>query len=449
MLVEFPKMGNISIDYAWVILLHHVHNVAAIVRILNANNETFAVKSGGHNPNQGFASIDGGPLIITRELNEVIYDAGKGVVRVGPGNDWQDVIGALDGTGVTVVGGRIGDVGVGGLVLGGGLSFLSTQYGWVANNVVEYEIVLANASIITASERHNADLWKALKGGINNYGIETAYTFKAHPQDPQIWGGNIVFAADKTPEILEALRDFTEYYPDDKAGIIMTAELTQFGVIDMWLMFLFYDGPTPPAGVFDNFTRIAHVSDNTKTRSYSDLLTFNNFGVIKTEIYTIATEMIPLPSVDVGADFLGAIYDNWRNTTESVIDAAGVIGSIAFQPIPKRLARKAKEAGGDMLDLDDDVDRIILEFDLSWLSTLDSERMDGATQQLYSGSRALVEQYQASGKLPDAYLPLFANDAYHRQDYFGRLRTAEFARAVRDAYDGSGFFASRTGGWKP
>lgn len=68
------------------------------------------------------------------------------------------------------------------LVLGGGLSFLSTQYGWVSNNIVEYEVVLANASIVTASETHNADLWKALKGGINNYGIVTAYTMKAHPQ---------------------------------------------------------------------------------------------------------------------------------------------------------------------------------------------------------------------------------------------------------------------------
>ena len=53
-------------------------------------------------------------MISTRELNEVIYDARSGTVRVGPGNDWDDVIGALDGTGVTVVGGRLGDVGVGG-----------------------------------------------------------------------------------------------------------------------------------------------------------------------------------------------------------------------------------------------------------------------------------------------------------------------------------------------
>lgn len=44
----------------------------------------------------------------------MIYDSGSATVRVGPGNDWEDVIKKLDGTGVTVVGGRIGDVGVGG-----------------------------------------------------------------------------------------------------------------------------------------------------------------------------------------------------------------------------------------------------------------------------------------------------------------------------------------------
>lgn len=107
------------------------------------------------------------------------------------------------------------------LILGGGLSFLSTQYGWAANSIVEYEIVLANASIVTASQSHNADLWKALKGGINNYGIVTAYTMKAYPQG-QIWGGNIIYSADQTSEILAAVRDFTEYYPDDKAGIVST-----------------------------------------------------------------------------------------------------------------------------------------------------------------------------------------------------------------------------------
>jgi FAD/FMN-containing dehydrogenase len=209
--------------------------VSAIVKVLNANNESFVVKSGGHNPNKGFASIDGGPLISTRHLNEVVFDASSMTVRAGPGNDWEDIHKALENTGVTVVGGRLGGVGVGGYVVGGGLSFLSSQYGWAANNIVEFEVVLANGTIVQASTSSNTDLYSALKGGGNNFGIVTAYTMRAHPQG-QIWGGNLAFTADKSAQLLSALRDFTEYYPDDKAAIIMTAEITALGAVDLFIM---------------------------------------------------------------------------------------------------------------------------------------------------------------------------------------------------------------------
>lgn len=213
---------------------------------------------------------------------------------------------------------------------------------------------------------------------------------------------------------------------------------------------LFYDGPTPPAGLFDIFTDIGPFTNNCKTRSYYDLLTYNDFAVVKGSIYTIATETTVLPNATVGAEVLGAYYDHWRNVSESVIGVSGIIGSIAFQPMPKRIPRKAIELGGDLIDLDDSVDRIIMEFNYSYWLSSDDEKMDEATQRLYGGMRDLITKFTDSGHLPDAYVPLFMNDAYFRQDYFGRLRgaTADFARGVRDAYDPQGFFASRTGGWK-
>jgi FAD/FMN-containing dehydrogenase len=93
--------------------------VATVVKALLETNETFAVKSGGHNPNNYFASVDGGPLISTKNLNQVVLDSTSETVLVGPGNRWEDVLELLDGSGYTVVGGRIGNVGVGGYILGG------------------------------------------------------------------------------------------------------------------------------------------------------------------------------------------------------------------------------------------------------------------------------------------------------------------------------------------
>lgn len=443
---NYWSTGCSALQPSCIIFPKTADEVAVIVQVLNDNNETFAVKSGGHNPNEGFASIEGGPLISTHELNQVVFDPASMTVRVGPGNDWDDIHFALQGTGVTVVGGRIGEVGVGGYVVGGGLSFLSTQYAWAANNIVEFEVVLADATIVTASATSHPDLYKALKGGGNNYGIVTTYTMVAHPIG-EIWGGNLVFTADKTTEMLAAVQNFTESYPDEKAAVIVTAERTLIGTVDIWSLFLFYDGPTPPPGVFDVFISIGPTVNNCKTRSYYDLLTYNNFAVIKGSIYTITTETIPLPSVENGAEVLGAIHANWRTTTEKALAVPGLIGSIAYQPIPKSMARKARERGGDLIDLDDE-DLIIIEFNYSYLLKTDDEVIDKATTQLYQGTRDLVTGFQQSGKLAEAYLPLFMNDCYFRQDYFARLRTADFARGVRDRYDPDGFFRDRTKGWR-
>ncbi|KAK8080428.1 hypothetical protein PG997_008246 [Apiospora hydei] len=62
--------------------------VAVVVRVLNHRNHTsvrFAVKSGGHDPNPGHASVDGGVLVALRHLEGVRYDVEKGVAYVKPG----------------------------------------------------------------------------------------------------------------------------------------------------------------------------------------------------------------------------------------------------------------------------------------------------------------------------------------------------------------------------
>lgn len=108
--------------------------MAAVVAALRGTNETFAVKSGGHNPNNGWASVDDGPLLSTKNLDEVVFDPQTKTVRVGPGNRWDEVAAALDGTGYCAVGGRIGNVGVGGYILGGELKSLSPPFSpvWLA-----------------------------------------------------------------------------------------------------------------------------------------------------------------------------------------------------------------------------------------------------------------------------------------------------------------------------
>ncbi|KAK8140100.1 FAD binding domain-containing protein [Apiospora sp. TS-2023a] len=426
--------------------------VQAVVSILRDNNETFAVKSGGHNPNNYFASVDGGPLISTKHLNEVIFDEATKTVRVGPGNRWEDVAKKLDGTGYSAVGGRIGNVGVGGYLLGGGLSFMSAQYGWAANSVVAYELVLPNATMITVTAESHPDIHMALKGSGNSFGIVTAYTLQTYPMG-DVWGGHYTFTAneDNNKKLLAAVRDFTEYYPDEKAGVILTAETTVGGLLDIWILFVYYNGPEPPAGIFSNFTDVGPLLKSVKTQSYANLLTGNNWAVLRGSVYTIGTESTPLPDKEHGPEIMGAYLDSWRNVSSGVLPVTGLVASVAFQPMPRRLTAKAKFMGGDLLSLDDSIDRIIFEYDYSYWINSDTPKVDQAMQDTYNGLASRVQEFQAQDKLPkDAYLPIFMNDGYYRQDYFERLKpeSKALARKVRDELDPDKMFATRTGGFK-
>ncbi|KAH7413376.1 FAD binding domain-containing protein [Cadophora sp. MPI-SDFR-AT-0126] len=423
--------------------------VSTIVKILLRNTENFAVKAGGHNPNRYYSSISGGPLISLKGLNEVTYDPISSTVKVGPGNRWSAVAKALEPYNVTVVGGRIGHVGVGGYLVGGGLSYLSTQHGWAVDTVTEFEVVLANGTIVTASQTSNADLFNVLRGGGNNFGIVTSYTMKAYPIG-QIWGGQMIFSGDQTDQVLQAVRDFTENYPDDKAAIIATNQIALSTLVNIWIIFVFWYGPEPPAGTFSAFTNIGPLLDTSGPNSYYKLLSSFDALVIMGTVYSIATEMSTLPSSEVGHTVMKSYYDHFLNVTMAHKDVPGLSATMALQPLPKRLAQKSKENGGDLLDLDDSVDRILMEFNYSYTFPASDSVMDEAVAALVAGMRSRVKAFIANGTIPDAYLPLFMNDANYQQDYFGRLRpaTLSYARGVRDEYDASGFFRDRTGGFK-
>jgi hypothetical protein len=84
----------------------------------------------------------GGVLIALTNLNAINLSSDKSYVSVGPGRRWEEVHAYLEPYGLVVLGGRVGNVGVPGLLLGGGISFYSNQYGFASDNVIEYEVSL-------------------------------------------------------------------------------------------------------------------------------------------------------------------------------------------------------------------------------------------------------------------------------------------------------------------
>ena len=89
-------------------------------------NLLFAVRSGGHTPAPGAANIDAGITIDLRGFNHIELNPSDKTVEIGPGAVWGDVYQHLSQSNLTVPGGRVANVGVGGLTLGGKTCFDSS-----------------------------------------------------------------------------------------------------------------------------------------------------------------------------------------------------------------------------------------------------------------------------------------------------------------------------------
>lgn len=86
-----------------------VQQVSGILEVLlDFPDVRFAVKSGGHNPNTGFSSTDGGVLISFKNWNTTTLSENGETADVPPGARWENVITDLEPAGKAVVGGRIG-----------------------------------------------------------------------------------------------------------------------------------------------------------------------------------------------------------------------------------------------------------------------------------------------------------------------------------------------------
>lgn len=115
-------------------------DVSAAVLLSRLTGCEFAARSGGHAAFTGASSSPGGISIWFKDMNAVTLNKDKSVASIEPGNNWLSVYSALQPYGLATIGGRAASIGVGGFVLGGGISYHSNLYGWSCDNVESFEV---------------------------------------------------------------------------------------------------------------------------------------------------------------------------------------------------------------------------------------------------------------------------------------------------------------------
>jgi FAD/FMN-containing dehydrogenase len=188
-----------------------VADIRATVLAARRSGLPLTVLSTGHGT---VAAPDGGILLRTSRMAQVLVDPDRRVARLGPGVRWSEVIAAAEPFGLAPLSGDTPSVGVVGYTLGGGLSWLSRKYGFAADSLLKAELVTADGRVVVADRRHHTDLFWAIRGGSGNFGVVTSLEVQLFPV-PSVYGGSAEFPVEGAERALRYLAEHGDELPDE------------------------------------------------------------------------------------------------------------------------------------------------------------------------------------------------------------------------------------------
>ncbi|ROV92195.1 hypothetical protein VMCG_09279 [Cytospora schulzeri] len=432
-IVDTTPLNQTAVDTNWseacweqptcIIQPKAAQDVATALKIIKHFGVAFAVRSGGHSPNPGFSSItEPGILIDLSRLDEISVSDDKESVSIGPGQRWGNVYDELDQYGVSVIGGRIPHVGVGGLMLGGGYFHFSGKYGLAADNVKGFEVVLADGTITTATATQNNDLFWALKGGGPNFGIVTRYDLYTVPVH-NIWYEVLAVSNDNAHAVLDAFAMWqnTTASTDTKGTVALA-----LGLQSITLGFVYSEPVAERPAIFDAFkdiTPLVTAVPPTNGTAASIAAILRSTSAVARHDYRSAASKID-------AQLYKDVYDFWLEQATAVNAATGANQTFALQPITRELVEVGEAKGGNAMGIPKE--------DHQWWTTLiDWEK--AADDDLVRGvSIATTEKWKELGKARGLYIDyLYTNDASRDQNPMATYGAANIAKlkAIALKYD--------------
>lgn len=185
------------------------------------------------------------------------YTVNKDSIDVGPGLNWYNVYTALESHGRVAIGGRMKTIGVPGLTLIGGFHYFNNKYGYAMDNVLSYDVVLGNGTQVTAAKDSHPDLFWALKGGANNYGVVTKFTLKTYSV-PKVTSTIQMFNESAFPQFFDAMCHSAMVDEEDPtaAGMIATVSYNVTTKVASASLLGVQEGVSMPPSKFANFSSI-------------------------------------------------------------------------------------------------------------------------------------------------------------------------------------------------
>ncbi len=215
---EARAVRNAMIDRRPAVVTRPVNagDVIAAVNFARESHLPLAIRGGGHSV-PGFGTCDDGVVIDMSRMRGVRVNPEKRTARAEGGATWGDFNAATNAFGLATTGGIISTTGVAGLTLGGGIGYLARGYGLSLDNLISADVVTADGKLLIASEKENADLFWAIRGGGGNFGVVTSFEFRLHPVK-DIYGGPMFYELKYAGDLLRFYRDYIKDAPEAMGG---------------------------------------------------------------------------------------------------------------------------------------------------------------------------------------------------------------------------------------
>jgi FAD/FMN-containing dehydrogenase len=250
------------------------------------------------------------------------------------------------------------------------------------------QVVLADGQIIDVNYQSYPDLYFALRGGGNNFGIVTRFDLTTHAQGP-MWSGTLAYLDTNQAELISAFVNYGANAPSDpNAALIFNfayAEGQFLAVTDIE-----YATPTVNPPIFDNFTAIPAISNNLAIRTLpevTDLFQVDNPSGLRESYWTATFHLTE--------DMTTYVVNTFKEEVDQVANATGLLPAVVLQVITTDMMKQMQKNGGNALGLNSaDGNLLLLNLSFMWADAADDEAILAALGAITSKSIAYAKQKQ-------------------------------------------------------
>ena len=337
----------------------------------------------------------------------------------------------------------------------GGISFFTPRLGLVCSNIVSYELVLASGSVINASESIKPDLWRALKGGANNFGIVTRFTARAFPCG-NVWSGFLYMPAFQANKALRAFQDVVDKMSTKDTGskfdsfaagpLLCYTYIQQIGLQAVSINLVHTNPPRdsnawPSCWHNSHFRRLWRVWSTCRVRTLTsatdEMNALNPPG--RRQIWahtTIENDLATLTATH-------AIYEeaiSWLRAAK----VKGIVWTLVLQPLLPEWVRIGDENPLGF-DAGSTAPLVNVEFTVNWEKNVHDDVINSITRQAIEK----IDAYAVNNNTSHPYRYLnYCADWQKPFDGYGEANL-KFLQAVSKKYDPEGLFQKAcTGGFK-